>query len=304
MKFLITTSSFDLDLPEIQSLKAAGYEPVMNPHGRRLTETEVSVLLTPEIVGMIAGVEPLTKSVLEKSANLRVISRCGAGMDNVDLDAARARGIAVLNTPEAPAAAVAELTVGLMLGALRKIPQQDAAIRAGKWDRPMGGLLGKRTVGLIGYGRIGRRVAEIVKSFGASVLFYDPAVKEGTVSLDILLKKSDIVSLHVPQTADTGNLMNRARIMAMKSGSILINTARGGLVDEDALAEALQAGHLAAAALDVFADEPYKGRLTGLGNVILTAHTGSYAAETRVLQEAEAARNLLTALMEKDRKNG
>lgn len=299
---LITTSSFETDIPEIRALKQAGYAVVLNPHGRRLTETEVGTLLGPDIVGMIAGVEPLTRAVLEKAKNLRVISRCGAGLDSVDVEAARDRNIAVYNTPEAPAAAVAELTIGLMLDVLRGLSRQDRDMRQRKWTRPTGGLLSACTVGLVGFGNIGQRVANILHGFGACVLAHDSRAESLSTanvtlaSFEQILKTSDIVSLHIPYTLQTRHLLNRETLGLMKKGSILVNTARGGLVDEDALADALSSGSLAGAALDVYETEPYTGRLTTLDTVVLTSHTGSCARETRTLQETEAVRNLLCGL--------
>jgi len=292
---LITTSSFDLETPEIAKLKNAGYSIVMNPHGKRITEDQAIELLTPDIVGVIAGVEPLTEKVLTSVKGLRVISRCGAGMDSVDLKAADKLGIAVRNTPDAPAVAVAELTIGLILSALRHIPLQDASIRKGGWDRPMGGLLGRRTLGIIGYGRIGRRVEAIAKSFGANVIAFDPVSAPG-VTLEDVLMKADIVTLHIPYSDENRHIINAARIAQMKKGAILINASRGGLVDEAATADALRSGHLSAAAFDVFEEEPYTGELKDIPNVILTPHVGSYAIEARAMQEAESAANLLEEL--------
>jgi D-3-phosphoglycerate dehydrogenase len=282
-------------------LQAAGYTVKMNPHGRRVTEDEVIELLTPDVVGMIAGVEPLTRKVLEHAKNLRVISRCGAGLDSVDLDAAQENRIIVRNTPDAPATAVAELTIGLILSALRHIPFQDQAIRKSGWERPMGALLYQKTLGLIGYGRIGRKVGDIAQAFGANVIFYDPA-NVGSISLENVIQKADILSLHIPLSDENRNLINADRMAMMKKGAVLVNAARGGLVDEDACAEALKNGHLSAAAFDVFEQEPYTGVLTGINNVVLTPHVGSYAKEARAMQEAESAVNLLEELSAFSRK--
>ena len=307
-KILITTSSFNLETPEIKALQQAGYEIVLNPYGRRLSETEVSELLTPDIVGMIAGVEPLTRDVIENAESLQVISRCGIGMDSVDLDAAKEKGIPVFNTPDAPTKAVAELAIGLMLDCLRGISLQDRTIRNSEWTRPMGNLLGKQTVGLIGFGRIGQKVAEYAAAFGATIIAHDPFAQQTPqlVSLDDLLSQADIVSLHVPYSKENHHLLDEAEISKMKQGSILINTSRGGLVNEDALATALQSRHLASAALDVFEKEPYQGDLAKLDNIVLTAHVGSYAKEARIEQEALAAANLLEGLNynEKDVSHG
>lgn len=297
-KVLITTSSFDMDLPEIAAIREAGFEIVLNPLGRRLSEDEVSGLLAPDIAGVIAGLEPLTARVIGGAQGLRVISRCGIGMDNVDLDAAKERGIAVYNTPDAPTKAVAELAIGLMLDVLRGISAQDRAIRGGGWERPMGGLLGARTVGLAGFGRIGRKVADYAAAFGAQIIMHDPFAQDDPrfVPFEALLARSDILSLHVPYSEENRHMIGAAQLAAMKEGAILINTARGGLVDEEAVAAALRSGRLAGAGLDVFEKEPYKGPLAGVSGAILTAHTGSYAKEARTEQEALAARNLLAGL--------
>jgi len=239
--------------------------------------------------------------VLEGAPDLKVISRCGTGMDSVDLDAARARGIEVRNTPDAPALAVAELTMGLILGALRNIARADRSLRAGQWEPLSGGLLNGRRVGLVGHGRIGRRVGALCRAFGAETMAHDPAPPPpgddvARAGLDDLLAWADIITLHVPGGPSTANMIDRAALAGMKPGAILVNTARGGLVDEEALAEALRDGRLRAAALDTFAEEPYAGPLTGLDNAVLTAHMGSRADESRRNMEREAADNLLDAL--------
>lgn len=300
---LITTSSFNTELPQIGALARAGFEVRTNPYGRKLSAEEASALLTNDIVGMIAGVEPLTRTVLSGASNLRVISRCGAGLDTVDLAAAQDLGIRVCNTPDAPAAAVAELALALMLACLRHVPIQDRAIRAGRWDRPMGGLLGARTVGLIGYGRIGQRVARLVEAFGARTLYHDMAHPKSLAFGDVLAQ-ADIVTLHRPYEEADRHLINANALAGMKKGAILINTARGGLVDESALAESLRSGHIGAAGFDVFEQEPYLGSLAGIENVVMTPHIGSYARETREMQEIEAAENLVKHLLHKEKRHG
>lgn len=296
-KVLITTSSFNMETPEIKALQNAGYEVVLNPHKRRLNEQEITELLTPEIEGLIAGLEPLNAGVINGAEGLKVISRCGIGMDNVDMDAAHGKQVKVFNTPDGPTAAVAELAIGLVLDVLRGITRQDRAMRSDGWERPMGGLLGARTLGLIGYGRIGQRVGEIAKSFGSDVLAYDPA-STNSASLDDVLSQADIISLHIPYTDDNHHFINAEKLARMKESAILVNTARGGLVDEAAVCQALQSGALSGAAFDVFEEEPYKGPLRDLDNVVLTAHVGSYAKEARERQEAQAAENLLAGLRE------
>lgn len=278
-----------------------------NPLGRTLDEGEVRTLLHQhQPLGMIAGIEPLTRSVLQDAvSHLKVISRCGAGLDTVDVESAKALGISVYNTPDAPCQAVAELTVGMMLALIRNIRRSDSLVRSGSWTKPMGFLLSELTVGILGLGRIGKKVADLVRQFGAQVLAADIApdeiwAKEHRVRLinrEELLKQADIVSLHLPYSAgDLHHVIGPAELMSMKTGSYLINTSRGGLVDEQALREALKAGHLAGAGLDTFEQEPYRGALRDIDTVILTPHIGSYAREARARMEREAVDNLITGL--------
>ncbi len=304
---LITTSSFNTSAnPALQELAAKGYQIITNPHNRRLTEDEAVELFTKyDPVGMIAGVEPLTRRALEWAPKLRVIARCGTGLDNVDLDAARDLGKAVYHTPDATSQPVAELTIGLILAALRHITLADREIRNQKWQARMGNLLQGKCVGLIGGGRIGLKVADLVSGFGASILIHDPMVDATQltyqlVGLDDLLTRADIVSLHIPYNETTHQLINQERLSRMKSTAILINTARGGLVNEAALYEALKHNRIGGAALDVFEHEPYKGPLVELDNLVVTAHMGSYAAEARTAMELEAARLLLHGLEKAD----
>jgi D-3-phosphoglycerate dehydrogenase len=300
---LITTSSFGIEgNVALEKIAAAGLAVELNPFGRRLSEAEVAEMLAmPGLVGMIAGVEPLTRKALSGASGLRMISRCGTGMDSVDLVAAEEFGILVRNTPDAPAIAVAELTLGLMLSMLRHVAQADRKIRANAWQQIMGNLLAKQTVGVIGYGGIGRRVARLVHAFGGRVVACDsrnlaPEAGVEICDLDALFAQSDIVSLHLPYSPENHHLIDASALGKMKRGALLLNTARGGLVDENALMIALQSGDIAGAALDCFENEPYAGPLAQLEQVLLTAHMGSYAQESRQLMELEAAENLLQGL--------
>jgi len=299
---LITTSSFaKSDCSLLETFVEQELQTVLNPYARKLTESEVSELIEQhQPVGMVAGVEPLTRKVLEKAKNLKVISRAGIGMDSVDLQAARDLGIVVTNTPDAPTIPVAELTMGMILSLLRSIHISDASIRHDDWVRPMGNLLHGKTVGLIGCGRIGSYLAELLSSFGCIILGYDPFVKKSDkfsiVSLEKILSDADILSLHIPYNQENHHFINAERIQNMKKGSLLINAARGGLIDEDALYNALCSGHIGGAALDCFEEEPYAGKLKDLDNVLLTAHIGSYAQEGRVLMEKQAVENLFREL--------
>ena len=299
---LVTTSSFGKNDPSpLEALEGAGIHPVLNPLGRKLTEDEVlDLILEHNPVGIVAGVEPLTARVLEGARSLKAIARAGIGMDSVDLDAARRLGISVTNTPDAPTIPVAELTLGMILSLLRGIHVTDASIRAGGWERPMGGLLHGKTVGIIGCGRIGSRLARYVQALECAIIGFDPFLQSHEhiplQDLDALLSHADIVSLHLPYMPQTHHFMDLEKMRRMKSGSYLINAARGGLVDEQALHRMLVEGHLAGAALGGFEQEPYKGPLVELSNVLLTGHMGSYAREARVMMETRAARNLIAQL--------
>ena len=303
-KIVISTSSFDTDNnPHIQDLTKKGLGIASNSYGRKLTEDEVIALLGDDTVGMVAGIEPLTERVFASTRSLKVVSRCGSGLDSVDLGAAKRHGVTVLNTPEAPAQAVAELTLALILAALRQIPGTDKLVRMGQWPRTQGRLFAAQQVGIIGLGRVGRRVARLCQAFEASVVAHDTYVHEAPagvelVPLEKLLAEADIISLHLTYDADTHHLLNEDTLAGIKRGAIIINTARGGLIDETALAEALNAGQLGAAALDVFEQEPYHGPLLKCENAILTSHIGSLAKESRQRMELEAADNLLHGLIE------
>ena len=309
-KFVISTSSFDTDNnPAIQRLVQAGLQQVTNPYGRRLTEDEAESLLEDSVVGMIAGIEPLTARVIQSAKNLKVISRCGTGMDSVDQTAAKNHGITVLNTPEAPAQAVAELTMGLMLSCLRRINTTDQQIRNGEWPRTLGSLLAAQTVGIIGLGHIGKRVAKLCQAFEARVIACDPLVKQAPeyitlMPMNRLLETADIISLHTFYSPELHHLIDTQAFARMKPGALLINAARGELIDEQALKDALDCGKLSAAALDTFEQEPYQGPLLECKNLILSSHVGSLAKEARQRMELEAADNLLNGLIEAGVING
>ncbi len=304
MQVLISTSSFNLaNFAQLSDLKTAGVEVKLNPFAARLTKEQIIDLLGTNTIGLIAGLEPLTKNVLRTAKSLKVIARVGTGLDSVDLVTAKELGITVLNTPDAPTKAVAELTIAHILGLLRHVSQADRQVRAGVWKGLMGSLLETKTVGIVGFGRIGKRVATLLSAFGASIIISDAQVKSGdfqNVGLDELCKRSDIVSLHLPYNEATHHIIDEKRINLMKRGSFIVNISRGGLVDEAMLLVALKSGHLAGAALDCFEQEPYEGELRNLENVQITAHMGSYARETRDLMEQEASQLLVKALHEKN----
>ena len=301
LRILVSTSSFGKSDPRpLTLLEASGAEIVRNPFGRTLSEAEVAALLVG-VDGLIAGTEPLTAAVIEGADQLRAIVRVGVGMENVDLAAAERRGIAVQATPDAVTDSVAELTVGGLLATLRHIHLMDAELRAGRWTKIMGGLLGGRTVGVVGLGRVGRRVAELLGPFGVRLVATDIspdvawAARHGVslVTLPALLSEADVVTLHVSGRAE---VLGAAEIAALRPGVVVVNTSRGSVIDEQALLAGLESGAIAGAYLDVFGVEPYSGPLAASPSTLVTPHVGSYAREARVLMELEAATLLLEAL--------
>ncbi|MFA5906253.1 MAG: phosphoglycerate dehydrogenase [Desulfobacula sp.] len=301
MKIAITTSSFaQFSAEPLSLLKEAGIEYTSNLLSRKLTEEE-TINLLKECVGVAAGTESFTTHVMDALPELKVISRCGTGMDNVDLKAADERGITVRNTPDGPTLAVAELTLSYALDLLRKVTQMDRELRAGVWKKRMGNILKGKKLGIIGLGRIGQAVASVFEPLGVEVAFNDPAVDSGIykkMTVKDLLPWADILTLHCSKPDGECSLFTIEQLLTMKRGSWFINASRGGLVDEGVIYDLLKSGHLAGAAIDVFEQEPYDGPLKELNNVILTPHIGSYAKESRIQMEIDTIKNLIEELKE------
>jgi D-3-phosphoglycerate dehydrogenase len=300
-KLLISTSSFGkLDERPLAMLAAAGFDYQLNPYGRKLTLEESADLMIG-IDAIIAGTEKMDRELLSGLPRLKVISRVGTGMDAIDLRAAEELGIKVCNTPDAHVEAVAELTLAGILDVFRHISQAERAVRSGNWRKPMGRLLHGKLVGIIGLGRIGKALVKLLHPFDVTVLAYDlfqdaDFARQHNVQylpIEAILPEADVVSLHLSYSKDSHHFFNERLLNLMKPDAILVNCARGGLVDEDALLAQLQAGKLAGAYLDTFEKEPYDGPLTTAENVLLTPHIGSYAAECRLRMETEAVENLL-----------
>jgi len=296
MKVIATTVPFGAVSPRPkQLLDAAGVIWEINPLGRKLRPEEVaSVISDADIV--IAGTEPITAKVMDKCSNLKAICRVGIGLDNVDLLAARKRNIVVSYTPDGPSPAVAELTIGLIIDLLRGVTKADRDIRAGVWVRKTGRRLAECTVGVIGCGRAGGGVVRhLAGGFsGIKILANDirsvPELDGLVTWVDKLriYKECDVISLHVPLTPETLNLISANEIAVFKEGAVLLNTARGGVVNEADLVTALRSGNLCAAAVDAFEEEPYEGALRDLDNVVLTCHLGSMTEDCRARMEIEA----------------
>lgn len=255
--------------------------------------------------GLIVGSIPLTEAHFAVAPRLRVVAMHGVGVDHIDLRAAAAHGVIVTNAPGSNDGAVADLAIGLMLACLRQIPAADHAARTGAWRGVVGEELAGKRVGLLGWGRIGRNVARRLSGFDVSLLVHDPYVDAEIVSasgalphsLEDVLELADIVSLHLPLTPETDNLLGAERLALMKPGAYLINTARGGIVDESALLDLLMSGHLRGAGLDCFAVEPPDGNpLLELPNVVVTPHIGAQTRESIARMGVIAAENVLRVL--------
>ena len=293
MKILISTSTFgETDNSPIRLLQNEGFAVQLNPHKRRLTPDE-SIRLLVGVDGLIAGVEDLSRKVLEKT-RLRAICRCGTGMDNVDTDAANDLGIKVSNTPNAPVQSVAELVVGGMISCMRNTCQMNDALHQGEWKKIVGYQLRGKNLLLVGYGRIGRAVEDLLTPFGVKFFISDPTIDE-TNSVWKNLNLMDIISLHA-NTKDC--LLDKEAFNNMKDGVFICNSARGSLIDEEALILSLESGKVAGAWIDVFREEPYSGKLQSFPNVVLTPHVGSYTRECRVDMETQSAVSIMNMLRE------
>jgi len=276
-------------------LGAAGLRLRLAPKLGTRSRAEVRELAR-DAVAAIVSTDPFDASVFAACPGLRVVARVGVGVDSVDVTAATAAGVLVTTTPGDNESTVADHTLALMLAAVRRVPEHDASVRRGEWDRAgdlTGGEMTGAVVGLVGFGRIAQRVAQRLRGFGVTLLACDPAHdrRDGVemVELAELLARAEVVSLHVPLDAGTEQMIGPAELTLMRPGAVLVNTARGGLVDEAALARALRSGALRAAALDVFADEPPAASpLTDLPNVVLSPHVAglSHASMARMLETA------------------
>ncbi|HEX6945854.1 MAG TPA: hydroxyacid dehydrogenase [Acidimicrobiia bacterium] len=247
-------------------------------------------------------------ALLDHADDLRVVARAGVGVDNIDVEEASRRGVAVFNTPTANTLAAAEMTMALILAVMRRIPAADASIRRGEWDRPafQGVECHGKTLGLVGAGRIGREVAARARAFGMSVLGCDPYLTDAgeieLCSIDRVLGEADVVSLHVPLNDETRHLIDTSALGKMKRGAFLVNVSRGGVIDEAALVEALESGQLAGAALDVYEEEPLpeSSPLLDAPNLVLTPHLGASTAEAQRRVAIEAAEAVHRVLVEGD----
>ena len=291
----------DRVVPYVQRLEREGFEVIRNPAGRCLTEDELIEIL-PGIFATIAAIEPYTDRVFEAARDLEIVARYGVGYDKVDVAAATHHGVAVAMAFGTNHEAVADSTLTLMAAVVGNVVRHHQRVRQGGWGMDMHPGLWRATVGIVGLGRVGKAVARRCRGFEMRILVYDvvPDVAFAReygltlVALDTLLQEADIVTLHAPHTPETEYLINRDRLARMKRGAYLVNTARGGLVDEEALYEALTSGRLAGAALDVFRNEPPMGSpLLDLDSVVLSPH----CAGTNATSEAAVLNRCIDSIL-------
>ena len=289
----------------IAALRAA---PGIHVEERKgLKEADLLPIVADIDAWIVRGATQVTRRLIEAAPRLRWVARAGAGLDNIDVAAAKERGIGVLNVPGANAVAVAELVFGLLLGLLRHIPEGDASVRRGEWDKSrfMGRELRGKTVGIVGLGKIGRAVAQRARAFEMTCVGFDPLVSDADVRamgveplpLDDLIARAEILTLHVPLSAETRGMIGAERLARLPKGAFLVNAARGGLVDEAALLTALESGALAGAALDVFSSEPPQGSpLVGHPKVVATPHVGAATVEAQEAVGEEIVKLLLARM--------
>jgi D-3-phosphoglycerate dehydrogenase len=292
--FVALSTFAEYDATVIETLKASGFSYKIHSSGKRITREEL-LSNAPDHTVIIAGVEPYDDSLLSALPQLKCIVRLGVGVDSVDLVSAQKRNITVLNTPDIPTTAVAELAMAMYFSLSRNLRPQANSMGQKKWERLESHLLSGKTIGIIGFGRIGQRIADFCKPFGVTILVCDPFINMDSVQnknielvdKDTLLNKSDIISIHASKAGGAGLIITGEDYAKMKKGAMLVNLSRGGMIDEEGLVAALTTKHLTGAGLDVFGKEPYNGALCDFENVILTPHSATLPVETRVAMEKE-----------------
>ena len=305
LKVHITTLPFNKD--NLAFLEKS-FDVTINPLGRKIKNEEVYEQVHKADY-IIAGTEKYDQELLSKLVNLKGISRVGIGIDNIDLDIAVKNNIKVFNTPEEPAKGVAELTLAFILNLLREISSHQLNLNQGNWERTLGKSLNEATISLIGGGRVAKNVSKFLLSAGVKKikvfdildLSTDPDWKHESISIcgfKECLSNSDIVSLHVPMNEENKNMISKKEFLVMSKNSYLINVSRGGLINEEDLYEALNSNLIKGAALDVFATEPYEGKLLDCKNLIATPHVASSTEYVRDQMERKACENLINLLDE------
>ncbi|TGL90242.1 dehydrogenase [Leptospira congkakensis] len=303
--FVSTYPFGNYDRLPIELLNRSGFSYTINPLSRKLTAEEVSEF-AKDSVGIIAGTENLSL-LINNSKKLKFISRVGIGLDSVPLRLCREKGIKVSYTPDAVTLAVAELVIGMMITLPRQVALADRQIRVGKWTRPVGISINSATIGIIGFGRVGFKISTLLNGFSPTKVYVSDILDKPEeiqslrslglnieqVSLEFLLEFSDIVSVHVPLTPLTRNLIGERELKLMRKNSFLINFSRGGIVNEEDVYHCLKNLEIAGMAVDVYEKEPYKGKLSELENVVLTQHMGSCSFDCRLAMESQATEELI-----------
>jgi len=297
--FVALSTFCEHDNTPLDLLINSGVNYKIHSTGKRITKEEI-ILEAADYDIIIAGVENYDRNVLNHLKGLKSIVRCGVGVDSIDHIAAKEKNITILNTPDTPTTAVAELALTMYLSLSRNLRMQANMMGEKKWQRLEAHLLSGKTLGIIGFGRIGKKIAELCKPFKLKILVHDPFLTdmEGmeeilVTSKDELLEKSDIVSVHASARIPGTVIIDKAGFLKMKKNAFLVNLSRGGMIDEEALVTELKSGKLAGAALDVFGNEPYNGPLCNFENVILTPHSATLTIETRAAMELECVEKAL-----------
>jgi len=298
--FISTTSFAQFSKEPMDLLKSNGFEVTMNDLERKLGKSDCLKIFS-KYEGIIAGTEIFDKSVIDFAKNLKVISRVGVGLDNIDREYTAQKGIKVYKSKTEPSLAVAELVLGLILDLVRKISLHNDEMKRGKWNKKMGMLFSGKTLGIIGLGNIGKTLVKITQGLSLKYLAYDKLhdnkfAKNNLVEyceLEHLLQSSDIISIHLSLTEGSFGLLSKKEFNLMKKSAILLNASRGEIIDEKALINAISNNIIGGAGLDVYQSEPYNGSLVNYDNVVLTPHIGSYAKEIRMAMELEAVQNLI-----------
>lgn len=301
-KILITTIPFGDPQPKpLDMLKTAGIEYVINPFNKKITEDDLKKIIS-EYDGLIAGTETISKEVIDLGKKLKIIARVGVGTDGIDLNYAKDRNIKVTYTPDAPGPAIAELAVGFMYSLLRSTHCSNTQIRAGKWNRSIGRSFSDMTIGVIGAGRVGSKVIDLINKIGCKNLLVSDVYHNETLreqyefewaTKEEVFKQADIITFHVPLTTDANGMVKKEQLLSMKEDVLLINTARGGIINENDLYNVMLTGHIGGVAIDVFEQEPYTGPLIDIDRCLLTPHIGSASRECRAKMELESVQEII-----------
>jgi D-3-phosphoglycerate dehydrogenase / 2-oxoglutarate reductase len=302
LKVLVTTVPFgDRNKLPLELMKEAGLECVVNPLNRKVTSEELADMIEDFDI-LIAGTEIIDIKVFDRAKRLKLISRVGIGLDGIDLPEAKKRGIQVSYTPDAPAPAVAELTIGLIISLLRNVHVANLQMHNGVWHRHFGRRIPEVTIGIIGAGRIGGRVLRRLAAFGSPRILVNDIkqskniadkLKLEWVDKEMIFQEADVISIHVPLNSKTKDMVCYPELKLMKKDALIINVSRGGIINENDLAAVLDEGHLSGAAIDVFEQEPYAGPLGKIERCLLTSHMGSMSLDCRTQMEIEATEEVV-----------